>query len=417
MSLNTSIHYVGNRLFVDDVSVLSIIHEVGTPTYIYSLKRAISNYHRIQEAFKGMSAHVHYSAKANANLTLLRALHNAGAGIDAVSGGEIFRARQAGVPAEKIVYAGVGKTDSEIQYALEEGVGWFNVENVAELHHINTIAHSLGKHHVKIALRLNPDVTANTHPYIATGHGGAKFGLTAETVSEVLANQAQYPELEFAGIHVHIGSNLQDTHGTAEAVTRALELIAPYPHIRTVNMGGGLPAQYEHDKPIPEFTAFADSVRPLLKGYEVILEPGRSIIADSGILVSSVLYPKYQAGQRMAIVDASMTEIMRPMLYQARHEIVPLHKDPNADQYLTQVHGPVCETTDVLGRDMPLPLLEEGDLLAILTVGAYGTVMASNYNARPRPTEIVVREDGKTWSVARRRETWQDLIQHEQTVI
>lgn len=414
MSLNDSIHYRQQRLFVDDVSVLSLVHELGTPLYVYSLKRALSNVTRIQEAFSGLNVHIHYSAKANATLALLRALHSAGVGVDAVSGGEIFRALQAGVPAGQIVYAGVGKREDEIAFALSQGVGWFNVENVGELNIIQRVAHHLGKHGVRVALRLNPDVTANTHPYIATGHGGAKFGLTAEMVAEVLAQQAHYPALDFAGIHVHIGSNLQDTHGTTEAVTRALELIAPYPHIRTVNIGGGLPAQYHHQsQPVPAFQAFADAVRPLLKGYEVLLEPGRAIIADAGILVTSVLYPKYQAGQRMVIVDASMTELIRPMLYQAHHEIVPVHKPEEGDNYLTQVHGPVCETTDVLGRDVPLPNLEEGDLLAVLTAGAYGTVMASNYNARPRPAEVVVHADGKTWSIARKRETWQDLIAQE----
>lgn len=414
MSLNRSVHYVENRLFIDEVSTNELLHHAEfTPLYVYSLKRALENYFTIQGAFKELNAHIHYSAKANATLSILRTLIEAGAGIDAVSGGEIFRAIQAGASPEKIVYAGVGKTPYEIEYALVQGVGWFNVENVQELQHINDIAHKLGKKNVRVALRLNPDVTANTHPYIATGHGGAKFGLTADAVSDLLAHQYRYPHLIFSGIHVHIGSNLQDVTGTEEAVTRALEIIAPYDHIRTINMGGGLPAQYQQDKPIPPFSAFANAVQPLLKGYEVLLEPGRAIIADSGVLLTKILYTKQQAGQRLIIADASMTELMRPMLYQAKHDIVPVHKPKEADNYLTQVHGPVCETTDVLGRDVPLPTLEEGDYLAILTVGAYGTVMASNYNARPRPQEIVVHPDGKTWSTARQRETWQELVNKE----
>jgi diaminopimelate decarboxylase len=278
---------------------------------------------------------------------------------------------------------------------------------------INDIAHELGKKNVRVAVRFNPDVTANTHPYIATGHGGAKFGLTAEAVSELLAHQSRYPHLSFEGIHVHIGSNLQDTHGTQEAVERALEIIAPYESIKTLNMGGGLPAKYHHEANIPSFLAFANVVKPLVQGYNVLLEPGRAIIADAGLLVSEVLYTKYQAGQRLMIIDASMTELMRPMLYQAKHHIVPVHENPDGETYLTQVHGPVCETTDVMGRDVVLPNMTEGDLVAVLTAGAYGTVMASNYNARPRPTEVVVHEDGVTWSIARQRETWQDLIRAE----
>lgn len=409
--LNDSIRYQGaddnSTLYADAVPLTAIAAQVGTPTYIYSLPRALANLRRIQAAFAGLNPHIHYSAKANANLTLLRSLIAAGAGIDAVSAGEVHRALLAGAKPADIVFAGVGKTPDELRYAVEQGVGWFNVENRAELDDLNTFAGQTG-HRVQIALRLNPEVTANTHPYIATGHGGAKFGLTADTIREILAQQAQYPHLTFQGVHVHIGSQLGDTAATVKAVEIALEVIAPYPQLRTINIGGGLPVAYRPGQMLPAFDEFAAAVTPLLDGYQVMLEPGRSIIADAGVLLVRVLYRKQQAGQTLVIVDGSMTELIRPALYQAHHEIVPL-TPRRTDLQPVQIVGPVCETSDVLGRDVLLPDVEPGDVLAILTAGAYGMVMASNYNARPRPPEVVILLDGQTWQIARRRETWADL--------
>jgi diaminopimelate decarboxylase len=335
-------------------------------------------------------------------------------GIDAVSAGEIHRALTAGAKAEAIVFAGVGKTPDELRYAVEQGVGWFNVENIAELTYINDFVAELGREPARIALRLNPEVTANTHPYIATGHGGAKFGLTADTIREILGNQANYPHLHFAGIHIHIGSQLHDTDATGQAIQIALDLIAPYPQIRTVNIGGGLPVAYRPDDELPVFESFASELTPLLKNYEVLLEPGRSIIADAGLLVVKVLYVKHQAGQTMLIVDGSMTELIRPALYEAHHEIIPVRRQTNQSNQKVQVVGPVCETADVLGQEVSLPEVQPGDLLAILTTGAYGMVMASNYNARLRPAEVAIAPDGKLWSIARQRETWDDLIRLEQ---
>lgn len=409
---NASIQYQGGMLHCDTVDLREIAAECGTPVYVYSLRRALDNLQRIRSSFSGMNAHIHYSAKANANLTLLKTLISAGAGIDAVSAGEIHRALMAGAKPEDIVFAGVGKSTEELNYAIEKGIGWFNVENVAECQQINEIASQLGRSGVRIAPRLNPEVTANTHPYIATGHGGAKFGMTAETIQWLLAHQADYPALQFAGIHIHIGSQLHDTIATVKAVETALEVIAPYPALTTVNIGGGLPVAYTPQEELPTFATFANTLKPLFKGYEVILEPGRSIIADAGLLLTKVLYVKRQAGQVFYIVDASMSELMRPALYEAHHEIVPvIHQ--NGPTQPVNVVGPVCETTDVLGRQLHLPELQPGDALAILTAGAYGMVMASNYNARPRPPEVAVNPDGNTWQIIRRRETWDDLIQGE----
>ncbi len=240
----------------------------------------------------------------------------------------------------------------------------------------------------------------------------------AEVIREILVKQAEYPHIQIEGIHIHIGSQLHNTSATQQAVEATLELIAPYPTIRTINIGGGLPVAYHPEEHIPDWEAFATALAPLLKGHKVMLEPGRSIIADAGILVASTLYVKEQAGQTFLIIDASMAELIRPALYEAHHEIVTV-KEPSANTYgemATQhyhVVGPVCETTDVLGRSVHLPRMQPSDLVAVLTAGAYGMVMASNYNQRPRPPEVMVLEDGKSWQIVRRRETWDDLTRYE----
>ncbi len=408
--LNSSIRYHEAQLFCDSVPVREIVAQTGTPVYIYSLPRVLANFQRIRAAFP--QAHIHYSAKANANLSLLDALVRAGAGIDAVSGGEIYRALLAHTPPEQIVFAGVGKSAQELYYAVDQDIGWFNIENLAEAYQLNCIACEAGKT-ARVALRFNPDVAANTHPNIATGHSAAKFGLTADAIRDLLAQRDDLPFLNIAGIHLHIGSQLHDTAATQQALRAALDLIAPYPQIRTVNLGGGLPVAYTPGTPLPAPEAFAQAVLPLLQGYELILEPGRSIIADAGMLVTRILYHKEQGGQRFLIVDAGMTDLIRPALYDAHHEIIPLTQPVTDERAAVQVVGPVCETTDSLGHNVSLPPLDAGDCLAILTAGAYGMVMASNYNARPRPPEVAVAEDGTAWFVARRRETWQDLVQHE----
>lgn len=412
MTLNDSLRYLNGGLVCDAVPVSEIAEQVGTPVYIYSLPRVLTNLHRIKTAFGTLRTHIHYSAKANANLVLLRTLIGAGAGVDAVSAGEIHRALTAGADPESIVFAGVGKSPEELRYAIEQGIGWFNVENRTELDQINTLAAELNRSATRIALRLNPDVQADTHPHIATGHGKAKFGLTADTIHEILSRPDGYPHLNFAGIHLHIGSQLHDADATRQAVQTALDLIAPFPNIRTVNIGGGFPVAYEADQDFPGPEDFAAILASLLKDYDVLLEPGRSIVAEAGVLVTRILYVKKQAGQTFYIVDAGMTELIRPALYNTRHEIVPV-TEAAGSRTSVQVVGPVCETTDVLGNDVVLPNLQPGDLLAVLTSGAYSMVMASNYNARPRPPEVVVAETGDGWTIARERETWADLIRNE----
>jgi len=410
MVFNSSIRYVNRRLTVDQIDIASIIAQVGTPAYIYSRRRIRENFHRLERAFAPLSARLHFSVKANGNLDILRALNEIGAGFDCVSGGEIYRALKAGAKARDIVFAGVGKTRDELAYAITSGVDWINAENPGELDHIEAIAAELGAQPVKVALRLNPEVTAQTHPYMATGHGAAKFGLTASVIRDVLSRQAQYQRIDFAGVHMHIGSQLGDMRATLDAVDKLVALIRDYPRIKTINLGGGLPVAYRFDEKIPPPDGLAAALARRLKGYDALLEPGRAIVADSGLLVAEVLYVKQQAGQRFVVVDASMAELIRPVLYGAHHEIVALRQAAD-ETVMTQVVGPVCESADLLGRDRQLPPLEAGDKVALMTAGAYGMTMASNYNARPRPVEVIV--DGERWRVSRRRETFDDLVRNE----
>jgi diaminopimelate decarboxylase len=412
--LNESIRYHHDQLHCDQVALEDIIKSVGTPVYIYSLPRTLSNLTRIQRAFAAVQPHIHYSAKANSNLAVLKTLVEAGIGIDVVSRGEIQRALLAGARPANIVFAGVGKTADEIRYALEIGVGWFNVENVAELAFINATAKPFQK--PRVALRLNPDIPAPTHRHIATGHKGAKFGLSIATVKDILAQRHTYSNVDIAGLHIHIGSQLHNTEATQQAIEIALDCIRPYPDIRTLNIGGGLAVAYSQDDPVPDWETFAAAVTPLLTGYDVILEPGRSIIADAGILAMTVLYTKEQATERFLITDASMAELIRPALYEAHHEIIPVRRESDRDESRYHIVGPVCESADALGHDVPLPAPQSGEYLAALTAGAYGMVMASNYNQRLRPPEVVVERDGKTWRIARQRETWDDLVRNDVVV-
>lgn len=404
--LNENFYYQRGELCCDGIALNPIADEIGTPFYLYSAARLQANARQIQAAFAAMNPMIHYSLKANANLALIRLLHAEGLGMDAVSAGEIYRAQQAGVPAEKIVFAGVGKTADEVRYALENGVGWFNVESVGELALLNQLAGSLNKT-ATVALRLNPDVQAQTHHYIATGHGGAKFGMGAEAIRHLLENRADYYHIKIRGLHVHIGSQLGNVQATVEAVKRAQAIAQPYEDIRTLNIGGGFPVAYTENDSYPPLAEFAEVLAPVVEGWQVKLEPGRFIVANTGVLVISTLYIKIQNGQRIIITDGSMTELLRPALYQAVHPIHPLHQ---SDERLSEaiVVGPVCESSDVLSKNALLPPLEPEARLAVMMGGAYGMVMASNYNMRTRPPEILV--ENQSWRVIRRRETWQDLL-------
>jgi diaminopimelate decarboxylase len=407
---NPSLAWQAGTLSFDGVSLAAIAEAAGTPTYVYSRARLLSNYARIRDGFAaaGIDARIHYSAKSNANLALLRALVEAGAGIDTVSGGEIFRALKAGASPADIVFAGVGKTEHDLRYAVAQGVGLFNIENIEEAALLDRVAAEAGVQ-VRAALRLNPGVAANTHQHIATGHGKAKFGLPPDAVRALLDSAARYPNLCFEGVHIHIGSQLGDTDATAEAVAAAVALCLPYPAVRTLDIGGGFPAAYRPDDEYPDPAAFAHAIAPLVAGFHIVLEPGRAIVADAGVLVTRVLYRKTMGGGQFVIFDAGMTDLIRPMLYEAHHEIVPVRE--GADREVATLVGPICETTDVFARDRETAVFRPGDLAAILTAGAYSMVMASNYNSRGRPAEVMVSDGG--WHIVRARETWEDLIAGE----
>jgi diaminopimelate decarboxylase len=408
--LNEAIHYgEDGALCCDGAALAAVANATDTPVYVYSANRIKHNIARLKAAFGPLGASIHYSAKANANLALLGLIHAAGIGVDAVSAGEIFRAVQAGVDPKLIVFAGVGKTREELIYALNVGVGWFNVESRAELELLNTLAGECGQSTV-VALRLNPGIHAKTHHHIATGHFGAKFGMPPDEIAAILKQRENYAHVKISGIHIHIGSQLGDVQETVDAVRAAVALATPYSDVRALNIGGGFPVCYTETDDYPTPGKFAEGIKPLIEGWHLMIEPGRSIVADAGLMVVSVLYVKQQGGQRFVITDGSMTDLLRPALYEAVHPVVPVQRKPD-ELSESIVVGPVCETTDVLSRGAQLPDLKPGDRLAVLVTGAYGLVMASNYNMRTRAPEVLV--EGETWRVIRRRETWDDLLRLE----
>lgn len=400
---------LNGTLCCDSIPLDAIADEVGTPCYVYSLNRVRANYRRLAAAFAPLDATLHYSLKANANLALIRVLLSEGASLDAVSGGEVFRAIAAGTDPARIVFAGVGKTRAELSYALDQGVGCFNVESDQELARLNDLA-AIRKKRATVALRLNPDVKAHTHHYIATGHAAAKFGISEATARALLENVDEYPWLDINGLHIHIGSQLGSVSETVEAAKHALALVNDFPALTHLNLGGGFPVAY-NDEQYPTVEEFAAALLLLLKGDGLALsfEPGRYVVADAGALITEVQYVKRVDDQRIIVIDAGMSELIRPALYGALHPIRALR--PHGVESSAQVVGPICESADVLHPSAPLPELEPGDRIAVLMAGAYGAVMGSTYNARPRPPEIVIEQD--RWWTARRRETWDDLLSLE----
>lgn len=407
--LNDSFYYGDGALRCDGVLLSAIAEAAGTPLYVYSAARVRHNVGWLRRAFDPLGASIHYSLKANPSLALVRLLRDAGLGMDAVSAGEVHRALTAGVDPARIVFAGVGKTATEIAFALDTGIGWFNVESRDELRLLDNLAGERGSR-PQVALRLNPGIRAQTHEHIATGHLGAKFGLTAAAVSALLDERGAYSRLHVAGIHVHIGSQLGDVAETVAAVRAAQAVAAPHADVRTLNIGGGFPVRYTEGDQVPAPEDFARALASLLEGWRVLVEPGRALVADVGVLLVTVLYVKEQGGRRFIITDGSMTDLLRPALYGAVHEVVPLGR-PAGEPTPAVVTGPVCESADVLHRAALLPPLHAGDRLAVLTAGAYGMAMASNYNLRTRPAEVLV--EGDSWRVIRRRETWDDLMRLE----
>ena len=408
--------YVGRSLSLDGADLASIAAKIGTPCYVYSAAAILENY-RAYDVGLGDAPHsVCYAVKAAGNLSILRLLAQAGAGFDIVSGGELFRVLKAGGDAAKVVFSGVGKTAEEVDAALDAGIFAFNCESAPELALIDALAHRR-RMKARVALRVNPDVDALTHAYISTGRRAHKFGIDIAEAEAVYECAREHRNLLVEGVSCHIGSQLLDLAPVMEAVDRVMELIERLRskgfEIRHVDFGGGLGVAYKPEDVAPDIGAFAAALleRTAGKGLHVTVEPGRSIVAGAGVLLTRVLYRKKTAGKEFVIVDAAMNDLIRPALYSAYHEIVPL-RESGPRSLRADVVGPVCETGDFLARDRDLPEVFPGDLLAVCTAGAYGFVQASNYNSRRRPAEALV-ENG-SWRVIRQRETWDDLIRGEQ---
>jgi diaminopimelate decarboxylase len=420
-------HYRDGQLYCENLSVAEIAEKYDTPLYIYSQNAILGALHSLETAFSEVDPLICYSVKANSNLGILKMMAEHGSGFDVVSGGELHRVLQAGGKPEETVFAGVGKTDKEIQAGLEAGVLMFNVESEAELDAIARVAALIGKV-APIALRVNPDVDPQTHRYISTGKKESKFGMDIARAERVGEAATKISTVRMVGIHMHIGSQITSTEPYASAIAKGVELVGrlrsmAHP-ITWYNMGGGYGINYKgrEAKAIEEF---ARVIVPGIKSVNcrLAIEPGRVIAGNAGILVSRVVYTKQSGDKRFLIQDAAMNDLIRPALYESFHRIwpvvVPAGMPSVPDDAGTiipgtepwDVVGPVCESGDFLAKDRPLPPLERGALIAIFSAGAYGMVMASNYNTRPRAAEILV--DGSCARLVRRRETYEDLVRPE----
>ncbi len=412
-----SFEYHHGELYCEQVPISRIAKELGTPCYIYSHATLVRHFHAYDSAFKNIPHVIAFAMKANSNLAILRLMAKEGSGVDIVSGGELFRALKAGVPASKIVFAGVGKAPDEIRDALKSDILMFNVESPAELHAINHVAAEVGKK-ARIALRINPDIDPKTHPYISTGLKKSKFGIAAERAVEDFVLAASMSHIEVVGVHAHIGSQLTDVTPFTEALKKVVSLIGTLKerglNIRYLNIGGGLGITYSDEKP-PLPQDLSNAVLPLVQGLNLtlVMEPGRVIVGNAGILVTKAMYLKEGETKSFVIVDAAMNDLIRPSLYDAYHEVLPVNE--KAGQRVKQtvdIVGPVCESGDFLAKDRSLSMVEPGELLAIMSAGAYGFVMSSNYNSRPRVPEVLVRD--KEFHVIRERERYEDLVKGEQ---
>ncbi len=416
--------YQQGTLHAESVSLTKLAAEIGTPCYVYSGNCIDQAYRNIDASLEGTPHLLAYSVKANGNLGLLSRLAAQGCGADIVSGGELARALKAGIPPDKIVFSGVGKTDDELREAVDAGILSINLESESEAEALQAIAQQMGKR-ARVALRINPDIDPQTHPYIATGLHGTKFGVEPNAARELLPRLLNNPHLSLEGIACHLGSQLLSPEPFRDAmviVARfAKECAEAGAELRFLDAGGGWPILYGHEN---RQTAPCDTVGQAIRhgirlagaedlGLRLVVEPGRAIVGDAGVLLTRVTFVKHQGEKRFAIVDAAMTDLIRPALYDAYHAIMPVQEPPpNADQSPADVVGPVCESGDFLARGRPLPELRRGDLLAVRGAGAYASVMASNYNARPRAAEVLV--DGESVNVVRKRDSVEDLWRNEQ---
>jgi len=424
--------YRSGRLWCKEVHLDELATRVGTPAYVYSRGTFEDHYDRITEAFAPLDPLVCYSIKSCGNVNIIKLLADRGSGMDVVSGGELYRAKQAGVPMHHIVYAGVGKTNMEIRQAIDAGIGWFNIESEAEFENIASIAKQMGAN-ANAALRVNPDVDPKTHAKTTTGKKESKFGVDLERAYRFFEHYAKDSHLRLNAIHLHIGSPVYSPKPYAEAIAKALGLIAKLRDdgytVEMLDIGGGFGADYETGQS-PSFKDYAEEIVPLLQpfhdaGGRVILEPGRSIAANAGVLLTRVQYVKMGGSKKFVIIDSGMHHLIRPTLYDSFHfiwptKVVPMHEPPGGVRReqmdmpgleVCDVVGPVCESGDYLARGRALPPVARGELLCAFSAGAYGMVMASHYNAYPKPIEVLV--EGSTATVIRRRETYEDLVAPE----
>ena len=404
----------------EQIPIPRLAKRFGTPLYVYSAAMIRQRYQAFDAAFRDLPHTICYSVKANSNLRILRLLAKMGCGFDVVSGGELERVLVANRKAAKrVVFSGVGKTRGELAAALKAGILLFNVESESELRVLAECAQELRKP-APVALRVNPDVAAETHPYISTGLHQHKFGIPIRDARALYGKAASSKYLKVRGVSVHIGSQITDVAPFGEAMARVAELVRALRHdghdIEFIDAGGGLGIAYENAKAVKfgeSIAAYARAIAEPLRGLNVhlLLEPGRTIVGPAGALITAVIYRKANNGKQFMVVDAAMNDLIRPALYGAYHEIVPVYADGTAERETVDVVGPICETGDFLARGRELSMLKEGDLLAILDAGAYGTVLASNYNTRPRAAEVLV--SGKSVKVIRRREKVSDLLRNE----
>jgi diaminopimelate decarboxylase len=406
--------YQSGILFAEGVSVEDLALRYGTPLYVYSKNHLRDRYRAIASAMAEVKPMICYSVKANSNIAVIKTLAQEGAGFDIVSGGELFRVLRAGAEANRIVFAGVGKTREEIEYALKEQIAFFTCESEPEAVRISECARHLGVKG-RIAFRMNPDVDPKTHKYISTGKKENKFGLDLARTLQAYELAAGLPNIEIAGLHMHIGSQILSAEPFSQALEKVKDfcktLKAKYPTFRHLDIGGGLGINYKPDQEALDPKVFAAALLPTLKelDLQVWMEPGRSIVGNAGILVCRVQYVKDSHFKKFIVVDAAMNDLIRPALYQAHHEILPVVA---TDKTVTgDLVGPICESGDFLAQDRELPDVKQGDLVVALSAGAYGFSMSSNYNSRPRAAEVMV--DGTRATPIRQRETWEDIVRGE----
>ena len=407
--------YKNHQLHCEGIPIEQIAEKVGTPFYLYSYNTLVRHFTVFDRAFGGIPHLVCYSAKANSNLALLRLFVKLGGGIDVVSGGELYRALKGGADPQKIVFSGVGKREDEIEYALKVGILMFNVESSQELQVVNEVAGRIGRR-APISVRVNPDIDPKTHPYISTGLKRNKFGIDINRALMAYRLTSQLPHLRIVGIDCHIGSQLVEVGPIVEALKKLKQLVESLRNegmeIQYLDLGGGLGITYEDEEP-PHPVEYAATILEEIRGFgcTLILEPGRVIVGNSGILVSKVLYIKENEEKRFVIVDAGMNDLVRPSYYGSYHQILPV-EEKNREELVADVVGPVCESSDFFAKGRRMPSLHPGELIAVMSAGAYGFSMSTNYNSRPRVAEVLVRDD--QMFVIRQREQYEDLIRGEE---